>query len=89
MKDIKKRLQQFLTYKKTNSCDIADKTTEAAEVVARFVALYPELNADWLIAGRGPMLYTPAITIPENIKDFADMLDDIKKTDDPFDHIEN
>ena len=47
-------------------------------MVARFVALYPELNADWLIAGRGSMLHTPSITIPEDIKDFADMLDDIE-----------
>ena len=79
MKNIEKRLKQFLAFKKITTCDTESETTLAATTVSKFLDIYPELNADWLITGRGPMIYTPAITIPEDIKDYADLIDDIEK----------
>lgn len=65
-------------YKKTNSFDIAQDTILAAKVVTQLVELHPGLNVDWLITGRGSMLYMPAVAIPEDMEAFADMIDDIE-----------
>lgn len=79
MKDIEERLKQFLIYKKINSFTNINVIVQSSEKLAEFSKLFPELNTDWLINGRGVMLCSSAVTIPEDIQEFADMLDDIER----------
>lgn len=79
MKDIEERLKQFLIYKKINSFKNINVIVQSSEKLAEFSKLFPELNTDWLINGRGVMLCSSAVTIPEDIQEFADMLDDIER----------
>ena len=53
MKDIETRLKQFLVYKKIDSCRNMNEFVQTVEKLAEFSNLFPDLNADWLINGRG------------------------------------
>lgn len=67
--DIKERLNQFIKYKglkiKTfeEVCGIAKgyagnaRKTMNSDIIDTIVMKFPDLNADWLITGRGSMIY--------------------------------
>lgn len=67
--EIKERLKQFIKFKGlTNkefeeTCCIAKgyvsntRKTMQSDVISTIVEFYPDLNADWLITGRGDMVY--------------------------------
>lgn len=48
------------------------KTGITEDVLAKFIAVYPEISLDWLIKGEGPMLKGPALPYDPD-KELLDM----------------